>query len=66
MPKWLSPTDIQETFRIGKTQSYDLLKKYKEGGGQYIRIGRLTRVPQDSFETYLLKETEKYQNETGS
>lgn len=66
MAKWLSPTDIQETFGIGKTQSYDLMKKYKQSGGQYIRIGKLTRVPQDSFETYLLKETEKYQNETGS
>lgn len=60
MAKWLSPADIQETFRIGKTQSYDLLKKYKENGGQYIRIGKLTRVPQESFENYLLKETEKY------
>lgn len=66
MAKWLSPTDIQDTFRIGKTQSYELLKKYRDSGGQYIRIGKLTRVPQDSFETYLLKETEKYQNETGS
>ena len=66
MAKWLSPTDIQETIRIGKTQSYDLLKKYRENGGQYIRIGRLTRVPQESFENYLLKETEKYQNETVS
>lgn len=66
MAKWLSPTDIQETFGIGKTQSYDLMKKYKHSGGQYIRIGKLTRVPQDSFETYLLNETEKYQNETVS
>lgn len=31
-----------------------------------IKIGKLTRVPQDSFETYLKAETEKYKSETPS
>lgn len=64
--KWLSPEDVQKVFSVGRTTAFDLMKKYRDSGGQHIRIGKLTRVPQDSFETYLLKETEKYQNETGS
>lgn len=63
---WLSPEDVQNTYRVGRTTAFDLMKGYKESGGKYIKIGKLTRVPQDSFETYLLKETEKYQNAKGS
>ena len=63
---WLSPEDVQSTYRVGRTTAFDLMKGYKESGGKYIKIGKLTRVPQDSFETYLLKETEKYQNAQGS
>lgn len=66
MSEWLSPDDVQKVFRVGRTTAFDLLKHYKENGGKYIKIGKLTRVPQDSFETYLLKETEKYQNAKGS
>ena len=63
---WLSPDDIQTTYRIGRTTAFDLLKRYKQNGGEYIKIGKLTRVPQDSFETYLKAETEKYKSETPS
>ena len=63
---WLSPEDVQNTYRVGRTTAFDLMKGYKESGGKYIKIGKLTRVPQDSFETYLLEETEKYQNAQGS
>ena len=42
------------------------MKGYKESDGEYIKIGKLTRVPQDSFETYLKAETEKYKNAKGS
>jgi hypothetical protein len=63
---WLSPEDVQNTYRVGRTTAFDLMKGYKESGGKYIKIGKLTRFPQDSFETYLLEETEKYQNAQGS
>lgn len=63
---WLSPDDVQKVFSVGRTTAYDLMKGYKQSGGKYIKIGKLTRVPQDSFETYLLEETEKYQNAKGS
>lgn len=56
---WLSPEDVQNTYRVGRTTAFDLMKGYKESGGKYIKIGKLTRVPQDSFETYLKAETEK-------
>ena len=60
MSEWLSPEDVRIKYRVGRTTAFDLMKKYKEDGGKYIKIGKLTRVPQDSFETYLLQETEKY------
>lgn len=56
---WMSPEDIQNTYRVKRTTAFDLMKKYKENGGEYIKIGKLTRVPQDSFENYLKAETEK-------
>ena len=57
MPKWLSPTDIQETFRIGKTQSYKLMKAYIEANGStsYIQIGRLKRFPEKEFTDFLMR-----------
>lgn len=58
--KWLSPEDVQKVFSVGRTTAFDLMKKYRESGGEYIKIGKLTRVPQEGFETYLKKETEKY------
>lgn len=56
---WLSPEDIQNRFRVGRTTAFNLMKQYKENGGKYIKIGKMTRVPQESFETYLIAETEK-------
>ena len=50
---WLSPSDIQLTFRIGKTMTYKLLKEYKASGGEIIRIGKLTRVPEEQFTEFL-------------
>jgi len=59
MSEWLSPKDVQRVFRVGRTSAFDMMKRYKESGGTYIKIGKMTRVPQDSFETYLKAETEK-------
>ena len=50
---WLSPSDIQTTFRVGKTTSFKLIKEYKESGGEIIRIGKLTRVPEEQFTEFL-------------
>lgn len=50
---WLSPTDIQTTFSIGKTMAYKKLKEYKESGGEIIRIGSLVRVPEEQFTEFL-------------
>lgn len=64
MPKWLSPTDIQETFRISRAQSYKLMKAYIEANGSasYIQIGRLKRFPEQEFTDFLKART----NETKS
>jgi len=51
--RWLSPTDIQEVFSIKRTTTYELLKEYEESGREIIRIGKLKRVPEDSFTTFL-------------
>ncbi len=53
MSSWLSPLDIQTTFKIGKTMTYELLKKYKAKGGEIIRMGRLIRVPEEQFTDFL-------------
>lgn len=66
MSKYLSPEGIRQTFQVGRSTAYNLMKQYERDGGEVIRIGKLTRVPQDSFETYLKAETEKYKNAKGS
>lgn len=53
MSNWLSPSDIQTTFKIGKTMVFKLLKEYKDKGGENIRIGKLTRVPEEQFTDFL-------------
>lgn len=53
--KWLSPTDIGEVYRFSRAKSYRLLKRYIESGGQHIRIGNQTRVPEEQFTEFLLK-----------
>lgn len=62
MGTWLSPDDVQKVFRVKRTTAFNLMKRYKESGGEYIKIGKLTRVPQEKFETYLKAETEKYKD----
>ena len=56
--KWLSPTDIQTTFSIKRTTTYELLKEYEESGGEIIKIGKLKRVSEEAF-TSFLKERSK-------
>ena len=53
MNKWLSPTDIGTTYRFSRAKAYRLLKKYIETGGEYIRQGNQTRVPEEQFTNYL-------------
>ncbi len=55
MSKWLSPSDIGTVFRFSRAKAYRLLKKYLEAGGEYIRAGNQTRVPEESFTQFLLK-----------
>ncbi len=62
MSKYLSPTGIKETYQIGRTTAYKLLKEYEEQGGEVIRIGKLTRVSEEQFTEYLKAKT----NETKS
>lgn len=52
---WLSPTDIQTTFKVKRTTAYMLLKEYIEAGGEIIQIGKLKRVPEEQFTEFLLK-----------
>lgn len=59
---WLSPDDVQNVYRVKRTTAFNMMKRYKESGGEYIKIGKLTRVPQENFETYLKAETEKYKD----
>lgn len=58
MSKWLSPADIQTLFSVKRTTSFLLLKEYEEKGGEVIRIGKLRRVPEEAF-TSFLKERSK-------
>jgi hypothetical protein len=51
--KWLSPTDIGSLYRFSRAKSYRLLKKYLEEGGEHIRIGNQTRVPEANFTAFL-------------
>lgn len=53
MSNWLSPADIRTAYKVGKTTAFRLLKEYKESGGEIIRIGRLTRVPEEQFTEFL-------------
>lgn len=51
--KWLSPTDIGTVFRFSRAKAYRLLKEYLEAGGEHIRIGNQTRVPETEFTEFL-------------
>ena len=51
--RWLSPADIQTNYSIKRSTAYQLLKEYEESGKEVIRIGKLRRVPEESFTTFL-------------
>ena len=51
--KWLSPSDIGSNYRFSRAKAYRLLKKYLESGGEHIRAGNQTRVPEAEFTEFL-------------
>lgn len=53
MRRYLSPTDIQEMYRVGKTTAFKLLKQFEENGGEVIHIGKLRRVSEEQFTEFL-------------
>lgn len=53
MRSYLSPSDIQDVYRIKRTTAFNLLKEYEEKGGEVIRIGKLRRVSEDRFTEFL-------------
>ena len=53
MSRWLTPTDIQSLFRIGRTTAYQLFREYKAKGGEVIQIGKKTIVPEEQFTEFL-------------
>lgn len=53
MRSYLSPSDIQDVYRVKRTTAFNLLKEYEEKGGEVIRIGKLRRVPEDRFTEFL-------------
>ena len=50
---WLSPDDVRTTYKVGRTTAFLLIKEYRESGGEIIRIGKLTRVPEVQFTEFL-------------
>jgi ubiquitin len=52
---WLSPKKIESTYQFSRAKAYRLLKKYIESGGEYIRQGNQTRVPEEQFTKFLLE-----------
>lgn len=40
-------------YRIKKTLTYELLKKFEASGGEVIRIGKLRRVSEEQFTEFL-------------
>ena len=57
MSKWLTPTDIQAVYRIGRTTAYKLFREYTAGGGKVIRIGKKTIVPEEEFTEFLMRKS---------
>jgi len=58
MRRFLSPADICELYRVGRTTAFNLLKEFEQAGGEVIKIGKLRRVEQEQF-TNFLKERSK-------
>lgn len=53
MRKYLSPTGIIETYQVGRSTAYKLLKEFEQQGGEVLHIGRLTRVSEELFTEFL-------------
>lgn len=53
MCSYLSPSDVQEVYRVKRTTAYNLIKEYEENGGEVIRIGKLRRVSEERFTEFL-------------
>ena len=62
MSSFLSPKRIQETYLIGRTTAYKLLKEFEESGGEVIRIGRTPRVEEGNFTDFLKARSKEKQN----
>ena len=58
MGRYLSPKTIQETYEIGKTQTFKMLKQFREQGGNVYKIGRLTRVYDEEFDEFVRRNNE--------
>ena len=58
MARYLSPKSIQETYDIGKTQAFKMLKEFQKQGGRIYKIGRLTRVYDEEFDEFVRKNNE--------
>ncbi|WP_236575984.1 helix-turn-helix domain-containing protein [Paenibacillus sp. USDA918EY] len=50
LPDVLTPTDIQQILRIGRNQTYDLIKS---GQINYVKAGRKLLIPKSSFVNWL-------------
>lgn len=59
---WIGPDEIQTIFKIGRSQSFELLKRFEKAhGDKVIRIGKLRRVPEQDFTEFLLRGTHEQQ-----
>lgn len=50
---WLSPKDIEKTFKISRAKAYRLLKEYRDRGYEVLKIGSQSRVPETRFTEFL-------------
>ena len=50
MNSFLTPTEVMETLKIGKTSFYKILR---EGGLSSVKVGRCRRVPESELLEYM-------------
>ncbi len=53
--QYLSPVDIAEIYSMSDTTAREHIRRAEEQGAEVIRIGRLIRISQIDWETYLTK-----------
>lgn len=53
--KWLSSNEIQTNYSVKRSTAFRLIKEYEESGGEVIKIGKIRRVPEESFTQFLLE-----------